>query len=616
MKKNTKPKPLENHRNAWILSVAAGITSLILDRKAFDPFNTPKLICILLLSSWLMGHLLYSYRKEYIKYKSIDGTILIISMVFIISMMVATIFSESKILAITGDAFRRNGLLQYLSLTIILLISIRVFDFENTLKIYKVAIFISLIMSLYGLLQISGNDFYAWNNPYNSMISTVGNPNFAAALLAIFTLICFSALRITKFSFSIKIIAILTICLSLVAIYLSDSRQGLVTISIGLMFYITFSLYSKSQKLGVIASIIFTSIALLGILGMLQKGPFSNFLYKESVSVRGFYWRAGIDMFKEFPFTGVGLDNFGAYFKEFREVEYPLRYGFDITSSNAHNTVIQLFSTGGLFVGLSYLLLLIYVFITGLKLVIDSKTEEKNIALGLLTAWIAFQAQTLISIDNIGVSIWGWLLSGAILGLARNKEQVSVRGQENRLKKNQVRINVFQPLTSLLFLIPSIFISYQLLQADRDLLLARDYVNPAITQNKNTVNFFANQVIQNPLAINYYKLQAALFTYEMGDTSLAEQEIYFLYKKDPKNIDILKSLLAIETKKNNIAKVIDIRLKIAQEDPWNAQNYFELCKKYIEIGDFEKASSLKKKIVTFAPNSEYANEVNLLPGLN
>ena len=109
--------------------------------------------------------------------------------------------------------------------------------------------------------------------------------------------------------------------------------------------------------------------AALAIFGMLQKGPLTGLLYKPSVSVRGYYWNAAIEMFKSNPLTGVGFDSYGYYFKEFRSIEYPLRYGFELTSSNAHNTFLQLFATGGFFLGISYLTLVISTLLVGLKLV-------------------------------------------------------------------------------------------------------------------------------------------------------------------------------------------------------------------------------------------------------
>ena len=55
------------------------------------------------------------------------------------------------------------------------------------------------MLIIYGFLQSNGKDFVKWDNPYNSIISTVGNPNFAAAVMAILATISFSAIFINDF---------------------------------------------------------------------------------------------------------------------------------------------------------------------------------------------------------------------------------------------------------------------------------------------------------------------------------------------------------------------------------------------------------------------------------
>ena len=39
---------------------------------------------------------------------------------------------------------------------------------------------------------------------------------------------------------------------------------------------------------------------------------------------------------------------------------------------------------------------------------------------GLVAAWVAFQAQSIISINQIGLALWGWVLSGLIIGYEIN----------------------------------------------------------------------------------------------------------------------------------------------------------------------------------------------------
>jgi hypothetical protein len=85
--------------------------------------------------------------------------------------------------------------------------------------------------------------------------------------------------------------------------------------------------------------------------------------------------------------------------------------------------------------------------------------DQQKVVIGLLSAWIGFQAQSLISIDNIGISVWGWLLGGAILGISHNlsgKKEITDATVQSR---NKVSINLFQPTVSVLALIPLILIS-------------------------------------------------------------------------------------------------------------------------------------------------------------
>ena len=119
-------------------------------------------------------------------------------------------------------------------------------------------------------------------------------------------------------------------------------------------------------------------------------------------------------MFLSSPLTGIGIDRYGAYFKEFRETQYSLNYGFDLTSSNAHNVPIQLFATGGIFVGGFYILILLFIAWRGFLGISRNRGNARLVVAAVFAAWLAYQAQSIVSIDNIGLAVWGWLLGGAI----------------------------------------------------------------------------------------------------------------------------------------------------------------------------------------------------------
>jgi O-antigen ligase len=607
--KSRKETERSSSNSVWFLVLGVAAVTIYINTKAFDPFNTPKLIVLILISGWLSGHLINSYRQSRVTNKSSDLTTLLLSVFFLIALLISTLLTDVKIVGFIGESQRRNGFLQYFALTVILLYSSRSINFKYSVRVLKVGIFTGLVLSAYGIMQITGRDFISWNNPYNSMISTVGNPNFASAILAILSLLALFSFFLRQISIYYKLMAIFVIFMSLTAIIKSQSRQGLMVLLFSILFYVAVFIYLSRPKFRIFAVSTSIFISVLAILGMLQKGPLASILYKESVSIRGYYWRAGIEMLQERPFFGIGVDRYGAYFKQFREVGYPLNYGYEISSTNAHNVFIQIFSTSGIIVGILYLLLLFHIFKSGMQLVAHTKDDQLKISLTLLSAWLGFQAQSLISIDSIGVSVWGWLLGGCILGLAnslKNVDQVEISPRKIDSRGNVVSISLFQPVVSFLILIPIGVIAFGLIRLESDSLKVRDLTNATATQNRDAVFTYANSVMNNPIADPFYKYRSALSLYDMGFRGQAKTEIQKLIELDPRNLNYLQGLIVMETSENNLEKVVQARIQISKYDQWNAENYLELIKLYKLSGDLEKANEVKNIIMSFASNTEVA----------
>ena len=66
-----------------------------------------------------------------------------------------------------------------------------------------------------------------------------------------------------------------------------------------------------------------------------------------------------------------------------------------------------------------YVLLVALVVVSAVK-VLKRETSFNPAFAGLVGGWVAFQAQSIISINQIGLAIWGWVLSGLIIGYERN----------------------------------------------------------------------------------------------------------------------------------------------------------------------------------------------------
>jgi O-antigen ligase len=587
---------------SWLVAGLA-ITTLYFQTNLSDPFNSPKMWIVFISASWLTGYL-YSSRKLIKEIATLRNTGLFIAF-FVVSGFFVTLVSDFKYVAIFGDTQRRNGFLSYLSLSTIMFASAIFIRMFNVRRIFTVTYFIGIVTLCYAILQTNGKDFVKWNNPYNSIIGTVGNPNFAAAVMAIVGVLIFSMVLNSDFNKIYRLSGLIITGLLYVVIYLSDARQGLLAFTLGIGLFLIIYLFNRNRRLGFIASGAGIVAFIFSLLGMLQIGPLEKFLYKPSVSVRGYYWRAGLEMLKDKPLTGVGMDRYGAYFKEVREVGYPLSYGFDITSSNAHNTFIQLFATGGIFLGISYLALNFYIAkraIAGLK---KAKGNNKFLLAGIFSAWVAFHAQSLVSIDNIGISIWGWLLGGAIIGLS-----ISAASEESLDRSYFVAkpgsIDLSRAFISGVLGLVAVIVVSMLYRGENATFKARTNFNLEDQATKTVFYNSQKSVIDNKFSDPSYVLSSGMYLARGGYVDEGLAAVKDVYTNDPRNLDALSALILASEDLGKKDDAISYRLKMADLDQWNAKNYFALGLLYKAKGDLVNTKAMLDKIISFASSDPIA----------
>jgi len=589
--KSTEVSPVR-----WILGGLVVVT-LYFQTNLNDPFNSPKMWILSIVAAWLVGYIV-SFKRIILLNNSLK-TLFYILVAFTSSALFASIFTDFKYVAVFGDTQRRNGLLSYLSLAIVLFASsifVRVFNIK---RLYTATYFIGVVTAIYAFMQTNGKDFVKWNNNYNAIIGTLGNPNFAAAVMAVIGVLVFTSIFITDFKNYIRFFAAALAIVLFGLIYRSNARQGLLSYILGTGLFLIIWLYIKNRKLGLAVGVSGIIVFIFSVLGMLQIGPLQRFLYKPTVSVRGHYWRTGIEMFKHEPLFGVGMDRYGAYFKEFREVSYPLSYGFDITSSDAHNTFIQFFATGGVFFGASYLILNGYILkraIFGLK---NLSGNNQLLLAGIFSAWIAFHAQSLVSIDNIGISIWGWVLGGSIIGVSASSS-TDVGEDRKQFLGKQNNINLSRALISGTFGLIVIVLVVALSRGEINTYNARSSYNLDNPAARESYKMLQVKAINTFLNDPSYSLNCAMNLAENGFINEAVEVITKLHANDPRNQDAINALAIINENINKIPDAIEYRVKIAKLDPWNALNYLQLGKDYKAQGNLVKSKEMLDKILSFS----------------
>jgi O-antigen ligase len=601
-KKATQNKSIESKTIWWVGFFLFAVT-VYFNSKVQDPFNAPKFWVLLLGAAWLFGYLTSYLKNSKQQFSGVFKSAFWVISFFILTLTIALFASENSQIALFGDNMRKNGYLTYLALAIIFLTIVSSVAKNNLLQLYKFMLLSAYFVGCYGLLQITGNDFIPWSANGMAIFSTLGNSNFAGSAMAILAIITLGGGYIYRKITWILVSSFVAFVILIITIFPTNARQGLLLLLFGIGALAIVFIYNYNRILGLLAIIISAIGSITAILGMLQIGPLQELLYKNSVSVRGYYWRAGISMFRDNPWFGVGLDSYGSFFKQYREAEYPLKYGYSLTSTNAHNVFIQQFATGGFLLGVSYLLLTTFIFWRGLKSIKYFQNDDRFFRSVFFIAWLAFQGQSLISIDNIGISIWGWVLGGVVVGLSAgiNQEKLAAVNNEKINRQTKQEINLIQPIFSILCSSLTLALVLILHRGESAVFQQRAAFVPT---QKEVFFTMATKTINTPLIDLQYKIVTASYLHGIGYQQEAIDLLKELYLLDPNNLDTLTLLSSYLELSGEVIDAISVREKIAILDPWNVNNYLQMALNYEYVNDKVNQQLYFDKAFSMAPNDE------------
>ncbi len=401
-----------------VVSCVLLMTLVVTPWMNLDPINLPKFLILAVCGFAILGNLLPYLGRIVVSEMRV---LLLAGLGFVVALVLAFVFGGSGSFAqVYGSYGRNTGLLSYMSLVLILVGVVTVTNLSFARKLLWVLIFTGAFNAVYGMFQWAGMDPVDWNNPYDPIVGTLGNPNFTSAHLGIAGLASLALLF--EVGMGLRVLLAGNILLSLFVIYQSDSSQGSLVFGLGatLVFYFKFV-----RGLGVIKYLYWLVVAMgsgLGVFGILNKGPLAGILYQESVTYRGDYWRAGWKMTLENPVFGVGLDKYGDWYRFTRNEAAALRRGPDVVSNSAHNVFLDISSNGGFLMLIAYLVIVGLVIRSAFRLLLRSKGFD-GVGVGLVAAWLAYLVQSIISINQLGLAIWGWVLGGAIIGYDHYKDR-------------------------------------------------------------------------------------------------------------------------------------------------------------------------------------------------
>ena len=536
---------------------------------------------------------------------------------FLTIMLIMALITDQKYTAFFGNYGRNNGWFQYLGLTALFLLTAFSFNFATLTKFYNLLAVIGVIVAFYGFLQYEGIDLLDYTDAGLPVIATLGNSNFASSFMGFAAIALLWKITDLK-AIWLKIILAVVLIAQTYVIYVSQSSQGLFILLIGALTFIGIKFFTSTKKFGITYFSAFGAASFLGLLGLFQIGPLTKFVYQASTTYRGDYYRAAWEMFKSHPFTGVGIDRYGEYYRTYRDIDAALRLGPSSVANYAHNAFLQLLATGGIILFLAYLVMIVFVALAAVKGLRKFKGNEKALFGALVALWFAFQIQAQVSIDQITIAAIGWVSAGAVVALGYNSELIADKAfQPNTYAKKRRGAMANSTMVAGGLTIVLVIISFAWLvpiwRADYNIKNAR-----LLQGDPGDFNFLAEKkklaleaVSSAPGEIRY-KIIAADALVVAKELELARQELKDALDMDPKSYEAIGYAAQVYERAGLTDEAIKIRIVATKMDPNDTDNWLQLGKMLARIGDFEAVKKVIELVAPLADESTIANDLSAL----
>jgi len=600
-----------------IFILAVAITTVI-SPNLTDPVILPKFLLLLVVTLPLF---IYTFKVDELKRFDFgrlasleylrNNTILLFATLFLSIHALSALVSQSPTTGVLGVSGRRNGFLTYLAFFLLFLMARRFANRESLSGLLFALSCVGGFEATYMLIQKIGLDPAPWSFVYaNTMIGTMGNPDFASAFVALSTpatgYLIYSHVKDKK-----KAAIFLGVFLTqITALLVSKVYQGPMALAIA-GFVACASLVWFTKKGHQYRLLVASSVLLSGLvatLGVLGQGPLSSIFAKQSFQIRiHAYWETAAEMGLRHLFFGVGPDQFADQFNRFYSLENRRVFG-PLVTDNAHNYFLQFFAEIGIFGAFFFLLLSLTTFAKAFRDLSHSTTKDLALKVGVIATLTVYFAQALISIEHIAINIWFWILLGLLSGktnsaestqeLPKNGAKSQRISSKSKVSKSQISsVNKVIATATGIFLLTISSLLYNLdnkvwkieqsLKSQQGSDLTREDLS-SLTSATQGWPFDAQLAT---------RASSLLLTFGQ-DTGL--ETLRRAIRMSPESSPALALLASYNEQKVNRGFGIEAREKLLILQPHDEANYVELIRDYLFIKQVAKAEDLQRKLKTFA----------------
>lgn len=567
------------------------LSTLIIFPIMMDPVNLPKFFVLLVGSSFLLYLII---QNKFTPSRELSKNFLYLVLTYLLLLGIAGLLSQQSLFAtLTGTWGRNNGIITSIIFGFFFLIFANAHFKDVGRRILQIIFSLGLFTSFYAWIQFFDKDpiqyFYPWYNKNDAIIATLGNSNFTSVFLAMtFSVSLLLFLQNTKFNF-LLFLTIVSLLLHITLIPKLDT-QGKISYGVGLVVIVGLLSIKSQRKIlrvfGLLWWLISLVVGFFGLLGLSGNGVFGSVLSDNirSLTDRYYAWLAAINMMRDSPLFGKGIDSFNFYYRYYRDPNaseiingQPL-VGYD----NAHNTYLQLGATAGVPALVLYLALIISI--TWRAFVALQKHKNRPDIVGLIAIWVIYLLQSMVSMDQIGIAIWAWVCAGALVSISyRTSEEITT---QKPIKNSYDAIPKIKPLSlffiALIISIPSLYY-LPVLHNESALFFAIRDIPLIVDDDKKAENL--KRVVSEGYKSKQLELRLTTIRYLGAGKAMDEALLLaeFSANEEPRSFAAWHLVAGIYEVTGNYRQAIPAREKTIELDPHNV-----IVKKLLESDKLER----------------------------
>ncbi len=492
------------------------ITPLIMFSFTSELFEFNKMIFIYLITAfvgffWLLKMIIF--KKIIIKKTPFDIPIIL----FLISQVLSTFFSIDRHTSIFGYYGRFNGGLLSIIAYLVLFygfVSNIFLNGQSLGNLLKISLISSVFVILWGLPGKFGYDLscllftgqfnnYCWTEqfrPAERMFSTLGQPNWLAAYLAINFFIGIYFYLKSQISddnnqnsqFNIKKVEIISssallllyLLLNFSALLFTRSRSALIAVLSALFLFIFFHvkfylLYDRRKNsiksllilaLGIMILIIFFKTGIDKVDRYLTISNIKNHISKinlknqanestdthqvinssavtESFDIRKIVWRGALDLGLKYPLFGTGPETFAYSYYFVRPKDHNLTSEWDYLYNKAHNEYLNYWATTGALGLGTYLIMIGMVIFFALRQILKIKSQhhqnsESILIISLLLAYLTILVTNFFGFSTTTINLFFYLIPAFLM--VKNSSNVELVKKDKLINNYKIKLSLFQ----------------------------------------------------------------------------------------------------------------------------------------------------------------------------